>query len=184
MNGRFELAMAVITTMSELHEAFPTLVFPDIKPSNFLVVSSVTGGRGAPRTVVLTDLGYVREEGAPVTLGSMPYQQCKRGDRSQHKFERMATLITLLQIMLGLPSGEEVLKWGTPEGPSLNDKINALSDERELRATATVRPEVEAGQVLEAGRTEVLPNLMKIFQQLIEPGGDIASYADIKSSLE
>lgn len=175
----FELAIAVITTMCELNTAFPSLVFPDIKPSNFLVVSSVTGGRAAPRSVVLTDLGYAREEGAPVTLGSWPYQQCKRGEPSQHAFERFATLVTLLQIMLGM-SSEDVLHWGTPTGTSLMDAINLLSDVRELKATAILRPEVEDGEI---GK-EILPNLKNIFHSLLGPTANIPSYDEIKSSLE
>ena len=174
MNERFELANAVITTMCELNNNFPTLVFPDIKPSNFLVVSAVTGGRAAPRNVVLTDLGCVREAGQPVLLGSWPYQQCERGAGSRHEFERFATLITLLQIMLDTPSGDELLQWGKPGGPTLMDKI---------REFTVLRPELEDGQV--GGQSDILPVSSRLFPALTEVSvRNQALRADQEASLE
>ena len=171
MTERFELAHAVITTMYELHEAFPTLVFPDVKPSNFLVVTTTSGGRAAPRTVVLTDLGSVRKEGTAVALSTWPYahRECVNGAPSRHAFERYATLIVLLQIMLGQPSEGEVEQWGRPSGKTLQEKYSGLRDEPAF--------DNDLKQAL-------VPDLINLFRPLDQMLVSLTTYQTIKSSLE
>ena len=70
LSERFALALGAAHTMQRLHQTFPRLVFPDVKPNNFLLNQPASGGPAAPKEVVLTDLGGVREQGRHAHKGS------------------------------------------------------------------------------------------------------------------
>ena len=103
---------------------------------NFLLETSTSGGRAAPRTVVLTDLSSVREAGTMPLLHTKPYAHpdCQAGEPSSHDFERHATLVTLLQIMLGEGTSPKWSKetWSTSP-PTMSAKIDQLQRDAELK---------------------------------------------------
>ena len=105
LRRRFEYALAVLHTMKSLHESFPYLVFPDVKPANLLL----SGGSSSTGSVsfVLCDLASVRRgEDSQVAIFTSPYahKTVNAGIASNHVQERFATLTTVLQVLLGLKS--------------------------------------------------------------------------------
>ena len=175
MIARYELALGVLNVMADLHQNFQEVVFPDIKPLNFLVASSTSGGRAAPRTVVLTDLSNVRGLGQPVKTYTRPYapRECQTDAPSRHEFERHATLMTLLQILLGKQSGNEVEHWGQP-GPMGTPILEVINQLR-------VDPELKEQTHTQNG---LVADLINFFRPLNGPLERLPSYETMRDSLE
>jgi len=108
MKDRFDLCDQVLQVMVKLQQEFPFLMFPDIKPKNFLCQPQSNGHQ----TVVMTDLDEVRRVGScGISRHTDPYRHpLWRDDTPTTKlFEQYAVTVTLLQILLGMRSRQD--KW-------------------------------------------------------------------------
>ena len=102
MRERFELCDQVLQIMLKLQEEFPFLMFPDVKPKNFLCQTQTVNHE----IIVLTDLDDVRRVGSKVGTYTEPYRhpEWKDGVPTEKRFEQYAVVVTLLQILLGMQS--------------------------------------------------------------------------------
>lgn len=94
----------------------------------------------------------------------------KRGEPSRHEYERHATLVTLLQIMLGAPSGGDTQQWGQPGQPSLHDKCLALREDEQLK--------------VHEGQNNLLAQLVHLFGTIAYDLSKLPSYESIRQALE
>ena len=101
MRERFTKCDQVLQIMMTLQQKFPFLVFPDIKPKNFLCAS-----QSSHASLVLTDLDDVRRVGSVVPTHTSVYrhEEWIDGARTKKVYEQHAVAVTLLQILLGMPS--------------------------------------------------------------------------------
>lgn len=101
MRERFDRCDQVLAIMVRLQQEFPYLMFPDIKPKNFLCLQQT----GNAELVVLTDLDDVRRTGTVVSTHTAPYRhEAWKDGPSKKFFEQYAVAVTLLQILLGMRS--------------------------------------------------------------------------------
>lgn len=102
MRMRFDYCDQVLQIMIKLQEEFPFLVFPDVKPKNFLCQQHTAGGE----TIVLTDLDGVRRVGSTISTHTVPYRHpgWTNTAPTTKLFEQYAITVTLLQILLAMQS--------------------------------------------------------------------------------
>ena len=105
MRERFEKCDQVLQIMMALQREFPFLMFPDIKPRNFLC-DSQSGHASHADKVMLTDLDDVRRVGSVVPTHTSIYSHpdWTNGVPTSKLFEQHAVVVTLLQILLGMKS--------------------------------------------------------------------------------
>ena len=104
---RFDKCEQVLQIMIRLQEEFPFLMFPDIKPKNFLCFSRGSSqSKDDDLTIVLSDLDEVRRTGSIVSTHTRPYRHPKWTDNvpTTKIFEQYAVTVTLLQILLNMTS--------------------------------------------------------------------------------
>ena len=104
---RFDKCEQVLQIMIRLQEEFPFLMFPDIKPNNFLCFSRGSShSKDDDFTIVLSDLDDVRRTGSIVSTHTTPYRHPTWTDNvpTTKIFEQYAVTVTLLQILLNMTS--------------------------------------------------------------------------------
>jgi len=105
MSDRFGLCDQVLEIMVTLDGEFPKLMFPDIKPKNFLCQSHTSDAL----RVLLTDLDDVRRVDSRGLTSTTPYRHpdWEVGAPTKKLYEQYSVAVTLLQILLGMRSEHE-----------------------------------------------------------------------------